>query len=146
MSIEIFQNFAPATSNWHMIDQARIDAFADVTNDHQFIHVDPVKAAETPLGGTIAHGYLTLSMLATMAYDIMPDLPDSSMGLNYGLNKVRFLSPVRSGKRIRGRYEVARCDQKDGRLTIEWLVTVEIEGEERPALVAEWINLFILEA
>jgi acyl dehydratase len=145
MSIEIFKAFPPTYSDWRVVDQARIDAFAEVTGDHQYIHVDPARAAETPLGGTIAHGYLTLSLLASMIDDVMPDVPGLTMGLNYGLNKVRFLAPVRAGKRLRGLYEVQEAEAAPGRIMVTWRVTLEIEGEEKPALVAEWLNLFQME-
>src|ERR1700687_5519619 len=94
-------------SDWHVMDQARIDRFADVTEDHQFIHVDPARAkAETPFGGTIAHGFLTLSLLATMGYEALPQIEGRVMGINYGFDKVRFLQPVRAGSRLRARYKL----------------------------------------
>jgi acyl dehydratase len=132
-------------SDWIAIDQARIDAFADVTEDRQFIHVDPEAAARTPFGGTVAHGFLTLSLLSRMAADAMP-IPDGvRMGVNYGFEKVRFLAPVKSGKRVRGRFRLERLDEKrPGQWQFTHQVTVEIEGEDKPALIADWIGLIFL--
>ena len=126
------------TSGWFMIDQDRIDHFADDTEDHQFIHVNPEAAKATPFGGTIAHGFLTLSMLSAMMDAL--EKPAVQMSINYGFNKVRFLSPVKSGKRIRGHFKLLELDEKrpgQWQQTVE--VTVEIEGEDKPALLAEWI-------
>ena len=126
------------TSDWFLIDQDRIDHFADTTEDHQFIHVDPEAAKATPFGGTIAHGFLTLSMLAPFMSGF--DKPEVQMSVNYGFNKVRFLSPVKSGKRIRGHFKLLELVEKrpgQWQQTVE--VTVEIEGEDKPALLAEWI-------
>jgi acyl dehydratase len=129
-------------SDWILVDQARIDAFADVTGDHQFIHVNPALAAQTPFGTTIAHGYLTLSLCSVMAYGVMPGIVGTKMGVNYGLNKVRFMAPVKSGKRVRGRFHLADVTQRpDGAWQTTTHVSVEIEGETKPALAAEWITL-----
>ena len=125
-------------SDWYLIDQDRIDKFADTTEDHQFIHVDPEAAKATPFGQTIAHGFLTASMLAPMMAGL--EKPDVKMSVNYGFNKVRFLSPVKSGKRIRGHFKLLELVEKrpgQWQQTVE--ATVEIEGEEKPALLAEWI-------
>ena len=128
-------------SDWIMVDQPAIDAFADVTQDHQFIHVDPDAAARTPFGGTIAHGFLTLSLLSRMAADAMLRPEGIRMGVNYGFEKVRFLAPVRSGKRVRGRFHLAAFDEKrPGQYQFLHNVTVEIEGEDKPALIADWIG------
>lgn len=132
-------------SDWILVDQARIDAFADVTEDPQFIHVDPEAAAKTPFGGTIAHGFLTLSLLSRMAADAMLRPEDVKMGVNYGFERVRFLAPVRSGKRVRGRFTLARLEEKrPGQWQFVHEVKVEIEGEETPALVADWIGLIFV--
>jgi acyl dehydratase len=129
-------------SDWILVDQARIDAFAEVTGDHQFIHVNPELAAQTPFGTTIAHGYLTLSLTSVMAYGVMPGIIGTKMGVNYGLNKVRFMAPVKSGRRVRGRFVLADVTQRpDGGMQTTTNVTVEIEGETKPALAAEWITL-----
>ncbi|MGL9618225.1 MaoC family dehydratase [Bradyrhizobium sp. U531] len=130
-------------SSWHVIDQPRIDSYADVTEDHQFIHVDPERAKkETAFGTTIAHGFLTMSMLSVMSYEVMPAIAGTTMGVNYGFDKLRFISPVRSGKRIRGRFVLAEAKlRKPGELQSRTNVTVEIEGEDKPALVAEWLGL-----
>jgi len=133
-------------SSWHLIDQAMIDAFADVTKDHQYIHVDPVAAARTPFGGTIAHGFLTLSLLSAMGLEAQPKIRGMAMGINYGFDRVRFLSPVKSGSRIRGRFVLKDVRTvKPGELDITWTSTVDIEGESRPALSADWLNRFYLE-
>jgi acyl dehydratase len=133
-------------SDWHLIDQARIDRFAEVTNDHQFIHVDPARAkAETPFGGTIAHGFLTLSMLATMGYEALPPIAGRAMGINYGLDKVRFLQPVRAGSRLRARYKLRDVVERSAKeVMFRYEVTVEIEGSDKPALYAESIALAVL--
>ena len=132
-------------SSWLTIDQERISAFADATEDRQFIHTEPETAAQTPFGGTIAHGFLSLSMLSRMAAEAML-IPDSvKMAVNYGLDRVRFIAPVRSGKRIRGRFRLDSVDEKaPGQLLLRHTVTVEIEGEEKPALTAEWLGLLFV--
>lgn len=133
------------TSRWIEVTQARIDAFADVTEDHQFIHVDPDKAKATPFGTTIAHGYLTLSLLAGMGYDVMPLVEGAKMGVNYGLNKMRFVAPVKSGKRIRGHFKLLDVTERSpGVLQSTVDVSVEIEGEDKPALTAEWVTLVFI--
>ena len=127
------------TSVWIDVPQQRIDAFADATDDHQFIHVDPAAASATPFGGTIAHGMLTLSLIVPMAagLDVFPKV---KMSINYGFDKVRFLAPVKSGKRIRGSFRLLEMNEKrPGQWQQKVEVTVEIEGEEKPALIAEWI-------
>lgn len=132
-------------SDWILVDQARIDRFADVTEDWQFIHVDPARAAATPFGGTIAHGFLSLSMLSRLADGVVPRLKDVRMGVNYGFDKVRFMNPVRAGKRIRGRFTLMAADERlPGQWTCKYGVRVEIEGEDKPALVAEWIGMQIV--
>lgn len=132
-------------SDWSLIDQPRIDAFADVTEDRQFIHVDPQAAAATPFGGTIAHGFLTLSMLSHFAKGGVIVLEDVRMGVNYGFDKVRLMSPVKSGKRIRGRFTLMSADEKlPGQWHFKYAVKVEIEGEDKPALMAEWLNLMFV--
>lgn len=136
---------SPAYSNWYVIDQSRIDAFADVTEDWQFIHLDADKARAAGLPGTVAHGFLTLSMLSAMSYEVTPDLPGMKMGLNYGFDRIRFVAPVIAGQRIRGRFEVAEVVEKPGRIDLRWNVTVEIDGGDKPALVADWLNVFQIE-
>lgn len=129
-------------SGWFEMSQHRIDEFADATEDRQFIHIDPKSAAQTPFGQTIAHGFLSLSMMSRMAADAML-VPDTvKMAVNYGLDRVRFVAPVKSGKRIRGRFRLDSITEKaPGQLLMRHTVTVEIEGEERPALTAEWLGL-----
>ena len=128
-----------AVGDWFPITQARIDQFADATGDHQWIHIDPVRAAaESPFKTTIAHGFLTLSLISTLVRDAMK-FTGLRLAINYGLNRVRFVSPVPSGARIRGRFVVAAVEAvKDG-FQVTWTVTVERENSERPCCVAEWV-------
>jgi acyl dehydratase len=129
-------------SDWITVDQSRIDAFAEATEDRQFIHLDPAAAAQTPFGGTIAHGFLSLSLLSRMAADAMLVPETTKMAVNYGLDRVRFLAPVRAGKRVRGRFTLDSADEKSpGQLLLHHTVTVEIEGEDKPALTAQWLGL-----
>jgi acyl dehydratase len=126
-------------TDWLTIDQSRIDKFAEATGDFQWIHVDVERAAKSsPYGGTIAHGFLTLSLLGKFFEDyLMPALPFCDMGLNYGLNKVRFTAPVPAGSRVRGRFVLGKVEELAGSMQLTFTVTVEIEGRDRPALVAE---------
>ncbi|MEO7690664.1 MAG: MaoC family dehydratase [Sphingomonas sp.] len=130
-------------SDWLEVSQEMIDKFADATGDHQFIHVNPEMAKLTPFGGTIAHGFLTLSLMPVLASKV-PDAPQIQgvkMGVNYGGNKVRFLQPVRSGKRVRGRFKLIEfAEKRPGQWQQTNEFTVEIEGEEKPAMIAEWIS------
>jgi len=132
-------------STWLTVDQARIEAFADATEDRQFIHVDPAAAAQTPFGGTIAHGFLTLSLLSRMGAEAML-LPDAlKMAVNYGFDRVRFLSPVKAGKRVRGRFVLDSVEEKaPGQWLMRHSVTVEIEGGTKPALSAQWLGLMYI--
>jgi len=132
-------------SSWLTVDQARIDAFADATEDHQFIHIDPAAAAAAGLSGTIAHGFLSLSLLSRMAADAML-LPEGlKMALNYGFDRIRFLAPVRSGKRVRGRFVLDSVEEKaPGQWLMRHNVTVEIEDEDKPALTAVWLGLMFV--
>lgn len=133
------------TSGWIEVTQAKIDQFADATGDHQFIHVDRALAAQTPFGTTIAHGYLTLSLLSSMAYDVLPGIEGTKMGVNYGLNSVRFLAPVKSGRRVRGHFMLLDVTERSpGVIQSTVSVRVEIEGEDKPALAAEWVTLAYL--
>ena len=132
-------------SSWLTVGQRRIDAFAEATEDRQFIHTDPEAAAKTPFGGTIAHGFLTLSLLSRMGAEAML-IPDGlKMAVNYGLDRVRFLAPVRSGRRVRGRFVLDSVEEKaPGQILMRHTVTVEIEGEEKPALTAQWLGLIFM--
>lgn len=134
-------------SNWITVDQAMIDAFAVVTHDDQWIHLDADRAArETPFGGTVAHGFLTLSLASRFAYDCFEMLPGQSMGINYGCNHLRFLSPVTADSRLRGRFVLKANDKRRAHEMMQTLdLTIEIEGSEKPALVAEWLRLAIFE-
>jgi acyl dehydratase len=130
-------------SSWHLVDQNRINLYADVIEDHQFIHVDPERAKkETPFGTTVAHGFLTMSLLSIMSYEVMPVIEGTTMGVNYGFDKLRFVSPVRSGRRVRGRFTLVEAKlRKPTELQSRTNVTVEIEDEDKPALVADWLGL-----
>jgi acyl dehydratase len=146
VSLEAYQKMVGhevGMSSWHLVDQGRIDAFADVIEDHQFIHIDPERAKrETAFGTTVAHGFLTMSLLSIMSYEVMPVVEGATMGVNYGFDKLRFISPVRAGSRVRGRFTLMEAKlRKPKELLSRTSVTVEIEGEEKPALVAEWIGL-----
>jgi acyl dehydratase len=134
-------------SKWITVDQKMIDDFAKTTQDEQWIHVDPERAAaETPFGGSIAHGFLTLSLASRFAYDCFNMLPGQSMGINYGMNKLRFLKPVLAGSRLRGRFTLQKVTAKGPtNMLRENLLTIEIEGEETPALIAEWLGLAVFE-
>jgi acyl dehydratase len=132
-------------SQWIAIDQKAIDTFAEVTGDHQFIHTDPEAAAKTPFGGTIAHGFLTLSLLSQMAAGVMLVPEGMKMAVNYGFERVRFIAPVRSGRRVRGRFVLTAAEEKrPGQWQFVHDVTVEIEGENKPALTAAWIGQVFL--
>ena len=132
-------------SDWLVVDQARIDAFAEITEDHQFIHVDPERAAKTPFRGTVAHGFLTLSLLSRMAEGVMLRPESLRMAVNYGFDKVRFMGPVKSGKRVRGRFNMLSAEEKRAsQWQITYEVTVEIEDEEKPALIADWIGYMFI--
>ncbi|MCQ2002724.1 MaoC family dehydratase [Rhizobium sp. NRK18] len=130
-------------SDWIIVDQSMIDAFASATLDHQFIHTDPERAAaETPYGGTIAHGFLTLSLLSAMSYSCIPRIREQTMGVNYGFDKVRFVSPVRSGKRVRAHFSLAEARFRGGSMLMNtYGVKIEIEDEKKPALTADWLTI-----
>ncbi|SKD02655.1 Acyl dehydratase [Burkholderia sp. CF099] len=132
-------------SDWVTVDQARIDAFAACTGDRQWIHVDVERAKrESPFGGTIAHGYLTLSLLAALAIEIGLIPPDASAGLNYGLDKVRFMTPVKAGARVRSRVTLMSAEKKEGgRIIIKTMNELQIEGEDKPALIAESLAMLV---
>lgn len=138
------------TGEWFEVTQDRIDQFADATVDHQFIHVDPVRAAaETPFGGTIAHGFLTLSLLVKLDTTIpreVPPLDGLVMGINYGLNKVRFLTPVPSGGRVRAHSTISSVELKGTNIDQIRTITVELEGADKPAMVAEWIGRMVFDS
>jgi len=131
-------------SDWIRLSQDRINTFADCTEDHQFIHINEEMAAQTPFGGTIAHGFLTLSMLAKLSADGLVVPEGMIMGMNYGFDKVRFLTPVRAGKRVRLHNQILDIEEKPGnRYLVKMGISVEIEGEDKPALIAEWLNMFV---
>jgi acyl dehydratase len=129
-------------SSWLTVDQERIDAFAEATEDRQFIHTDPAAAAQTPFGGTIAHGFLSLSLLSRMGAEVMLIPEGVKMAVNYGLDRVRFLAPVKAGSQVRGRFTLDSVEEKaPGQILMRHTVTVEIEGEDKPALTAQWLGL-----
>jgi acyl dehydratase len=139
---------AVGVSQWRAVDQQRIDGFAELTEDPQWIHTDPARAAkESPFGTTIAHGFLSLSLLSAMAMDVLPTIQGQVMGINYGFDKVRFMNPVREGSKVRGTFTLLEVKQRS---ESEWQlrhgVTVEIEGQDKPALIAEWLSLAIVPA
>lgn len=132
-------------SRWFEVDQARIDAFAKITEDEQFIHVDPEAARATPFGGAIAHGFLTLSLASAMSYDAVKPLEGVVMGVNYGFDKLRFLAPVPAGSKVRGRFRLLSAEDKGGgRWLIKHELTVEIDGADKPALIAEWLGMQVV--
>ncbi|CDZ48562.1 MaoC family dehydratase [Neorhizobium galegae] len=130
-------------SDWLTVDQPMIDLFAKATHDHQFIHVDPERAlTESPFGGTIAHGFLTLSLLSAMNFDCVPRIREQTMGINYGFDRIRFMSPVKSGSRIRGHFTLAETRFRGaGMLMTTYDISIEIENERKPALTAIWITI-----
>lgn len=147
MSGDVLRSMPPAVSRWYEIGQDRITAFADVTEDLQFIHLDEERMAAQ--GGTMAHGFLTLSMLSAMSYQVIDGLSGIASSVNYGFDRIRFVSPVRVGQRVRGRFSIAGVDEaEDGApwLDVHWDVEIEIEGADRPALAANWITRFYLAA
>jgi len=133
-------------SSWYLIDQSRIDVYAGVVEDHQFIHTNPERAKkETPFGGTIAHGFLTMSLVSVMSYDVMPPIERAEVAINYGFDRLRFISPVRAGSRVRGHFTLVEANlRKPRELLSSVSISVEIEGETKPALVADWITLIYL--
>jgi acyl dehydratase len=134
------------TSEWMLVDQEMINKFADATGDHQFIHIDAEAAKLTPFGGTIAHGFLTLSLMPVLSAKAdLPRLDNVKMGVNYGSDKLRFLAPVRSGKRVRAHFKLTSMEEKrPGQWQQSQEVSVEIEGEDKPALICEWISQFFV--
>jgi acyl dehydratase len=133
-------------SKWIIVNQDKINHFAEATEDHQFIHIDEARAkAETSFGGTIAHGFLSLSLLSPLAFDILPKLENKTMGINYGFEKIRFLNPVKSGARVRANFKLVNVIEKSSTtLQSTYDVSVEIENEEKPALIATWQVMTVL--
>ncbi len=129
-------------SDWFTVDQDRIDAFADATEDHQWIHVDRARAAKGPFATTIAHGFLTLSLVVALTRDVELDVGEPTMGINYGLDRVRFTGTVASGSRIRARVVLASVSEAGGALQVKRVVTIERESEERPAMIAETLSRY----
>jgi len=134
-------------SPWRAVSQAMIDQFANATDDHQFIHVDPERAArETPFGGTIAHGFLSLSLLSTFAFETLRPIEGAGMGINYGFDSVRFQAPIKTGARVRARFVLADLNVRpSGWIQSSYDVTIEIENSKKPALTARWLTLTVLE-
>ena len=131
----------PWESDWVTLDAARVRAFADISEDWQYIHLDDARAAaETPFGGAVVHGFLTLSMLARLAYPMIESLDGYASSVNYGFDRIRFVAPVRVGARVRARLLVADVEQGDGWVNVHWDVEIEADGADRPAIVANWIT------
>jgi len=130
-------------SDWFQIDQDRINQFADVTEDHQFIHVDPIRAADSPFNGTIVHGMLTLSMIVHLCDNFVPSVEGVRMVINYGFDRVRFAAPVKVDGRIRTAVKLIEAKERSGQILVKVKVTIEIENESKPALVAEWLTMHL---
>lgn len=132
-------------SAWRTVTQEMINLFADATDDHQFIHVDPERAKETPFGGTIAHGFLTISLLSTLAAESLPEVEGTTMGINYGFEKVRFMTPVKAGARVRAKFVLVEADiRPSGRIVTHYDVTLEVENSIKPALTARWLTIVVV--
>jgi len=132
-------------SDWRLVTQTMIDQFASATDDHQFIHTDPERARQTQFGGTVAHGFLTLSLLSTLAYEALPSVEGQTYGINYGFDKVRFITPVRSGARVRAHFILTKADiRPSGRIIFHYAVTLEVENNKKPALTADWITIIMV--
>ena len=132
-------------SDWFEVSQERVNRFADATNDHQFIHIDKARAAQTPFGGTIVHGFLTLSLLPFLSAQIRPEIEGLKMAINYGSDRVRFLQPVRVGSRVRAHQKFVEATEKNpGQWLLKSQVSIEIEGQEKPALIAETLSMFVV--
>ncbi|AQX31117.1 MaoC family dehydratase [Bartonella schoenbuchensis] len=133
-------------SQWRLVTQDMINQFASATDDHQWIHVDEEKAKKTPFGGTIAHGFLTLSLLSTLAYEALPKLEGATMGINYGFDKIRFVSPVKTGAQIRARFILDDAKiRPSGRVVLHYKTTIEINKLKNPALIAHWLVIAMIE-
>lgn len=134
-------------SEWRVVSQNMIDLFAEATDDHQFIHVDPERAAaETTFGGTIAHGFLSLSLLSTFAYEALPGIEGANMGINYGFERVRFMAPVKTGSRVRARFELTKAQVRpSGWIQLAYDVVLEIENSAKPAFTATWLTISVVE-
>ncbi|WP_455476373.1 MaoC family dehydratase [Bartonella sp. B17] len=133
-------------SQWRLVTQDMVNQFACATDDHQWIHVDEERAKETPFGGTIAHGFLTLSLLSTLAYEALPKLEDTTMEINYGFDKVRFMNPVKTGARVRARFVLSDAEiRPSGRVIFHYEATIEIEQLKKPALTAQWLIIAMIE-
>ena len=140
--ITAFQGYQAPPTDWHIVTQQQIDQFADCTLDHQFIHVDPEKAKQSPFGSTIAHGFLTLSMLSHFAEAFMPTIEGCYMGINSGFDKIRFLHPVPVNSKVRAHATVESIEQtKPGQYRLQTDISVEIEGIDTPALIAKWVSI-----
>lgn len=143
--LELQVGSSVGTSDWIAVDQSRIRTFADVTDDHYFLHVDAGRAEATAFKGTIAHGLLTLSLLPAMAYQVCPYVEGAHYPLNYGFNRVRFVAPVHVGSRLRGHFVLRSADRvRTDQRQLTYEATVEIEGHDRPALVAEWLMRYVV--
>lgn len=144
--IEDYLGKEVGVTDWFEIDQDRVNKFADVTEDHQYIHIDEERAAQTPFGTTIVHGFLTLSLISMFKGNNGGiNLENAAMTINYGLDKVRFINPVKVGSKVRARFQLVSCDEKNpNQYLMKHNVTVEIEGEDKPALIAEWLGMSVI--
>lgn len=144
--IEDYLGKEVGVTDWFEIDQDRVNKFADVTEDHQYIHIDEERAAQTPFGTTIVHGFLTLSLISMFKENNGGiNLENAAMTINYGLDKVRFINPVKVGSKVRARFQLVSCDEKNpNQYLMKHNVTVEIEGEDKPALIAEWLGMSVI--
>ena len=145
MSAETLRALPPRQTDWFLLDAARVAAFADVTEDWQPIHLDGTAAQAAGFDAPVVHGFLTLSMLSAMSYQVVPELPGVRSSVNYGFDRIRFVSPVAVGTRVRGSFTVASVDEGEGHLTVHWDVAVTAEDMEKPALVAQWITRLVRE-
>ena len=144
--IEAYLGKEVGVTDWFEIDQDRVNKFADVTEDHQYIHIDEERAAQTPFGTTIVHGFLTLSLISMFKENNGGiNLENAAMTINYGPDKVRFINPVKVGSKVRARFQLVSCDEKNpNQYLMKHNVTVEIEGEDKPALIAEWLGMSVI--
>ena len=133
------------TSDWLSVSQTQIDAFADLTQDHQPIHLDPKAARAAGFDGTVAHGFLTLSMLSAMSYQVLPQMAGETASINYGFDRIRFIAPVRSGARIRSHFTLSAAEARGSGWMLRFAVVVEIKGQEKPALTADWLCLYLFD-
>ncbi|MEC8579233.1 MAG: MaoC/PaaZ C-terminal domain-containing protein [Pseudomonadota bacterium] len=142
MFAELFASPEPKLSRWYEMSKDRVRAFADVTEDWQAIHLDPDVGRAAGFDGAVVHGYLALSMLSAMSYDVLPDLPADCVSVNYGFDRVRFIAPVPVGARVQGRFQMSEIEENEGSARVRWDVSITCEGSEKPSVVADWLTYF----